>query len=143
MVLAGLKQRYTFANMGEIPAQWGRFAPYIGQVPAKVGVPDYGVVVSTADREGFDYLTAFPVADTSGLPAGFTTREIPAQRYAVFPHGGHVSTLCETIEAAFRQWLPTSGYQLTGNVDFLERYGENFDPEAGAGDLEIWVPIKG
>ncbi|HTE17102.1 MAG TPA: AraC family transcriptional regulator, partial [Armatimonadota bacterium] len=38
MLLAGLKQRYTFQNMAEIPAQWGRFAPYIGQVPGKIGI---------------------------------------------------------------------------------------------------------
>ena len=143
MILAGLKERYTFENMGEIPAQWGRFAPQIDTLPGKVGRDEYGVIVNTPEGNGFDYLAAVEVSDTSGLPDGFTHVEVPPQRYAVFPHPGHVSTLCETIDAAFSKWLPGSGYEATGAPDLLEHYGENFDPEIGAGDMEIWLPVRG
>jgi AraC family transcriptional regulator len=143
MVLAGLNQRYTYDNMETIPAQWERFVPYLGNVPARMGRVDYGVVVSTPDGKGFDYMTAFEVSDTSQLPADFTTREVPAQRYAVFPHPGPVVTMCETIDAIFDRWLPDSGCEMTGAPDFLERYGEKFNPEIGAGDIEIWLPVKG
>ncbi len=143
MVLAGLIQPYTDENMGEIPAQWGRFVPYIDTMPGRVGRAEYGVIVNTPDRKGFDYLAAVEVSGTSALPADMTRMAIPAQRYAVFPHPGHVSTLCETIDAAFSKWLPESGHTLTGAPDLLEHYGENFDPEIGAGDIEIWLPVKG
>ncbi|MBC8136621.1 MAG: AraC family transcriptional regulator [Fibrella sp.] len=143
MVLAGVTQHYTYDSMGAIPAQWQQFGPRIGTVPERTGTADYGVVVSTPGQPDFDYLTVFEVSDTTGLPADFTTMEIPAQRYAVFPHTGHVSTVCETIDAIFRKWLPKSGFEVTGKPDLLERYGENFNPATGAGDIEIWVPIKG
>lgn len=142
MVLAGFRERYNYEEMEKIPAQWARFGPRIGTVPAKVKPIDYGVVVSTPDRKGFDYLTVFEVSDTASLPPDFETLSVPAQRYAVFVHPGHVSRLCETIDAVFHQWLPKSGYDLTGNPDFLERYGEQFDPTTGTGDLEVWVPLQ-
>lgn len=142
MVLAGLRQPYTMEQADAIPTQWERFVAHLDQVPARTGGAAYGVVVSVPDQTGFDYMTVMEVSDTSNLPAGFTTLEIPAQKYAVFPHPGNLSTLRDTIQAAF-QWLSASGNQATGLPDFLERYGENFNPEAGAGDLEIWLPVKG
>src|SRR5688500_5941752 len=116
MALAGLTQRYTFDNVGNIPAQWARFAPHSGSVPAPVGQADYGVIVTTPDGTGLDYMTAFAVSDTSRLPAEFFTLDLPAQRYAVFPHPGTVATMCETIDAAFK-WLTASGYEAAGSPD--------------------------
>lgn len=142
MLLAGVNQHYTYGTMQLIPEQWHKFGPRIGTVPQRTGTVDYGVIVSTPGHPDFDYLTGFEVSTTSDLPADFTILEIPAQQYAVFTHSGHVSTLCETIDGAFQKWLPKSGFQHAGIPDFFERYGPDFDPMAGAGDLEIWVPVK-
>ena len=140
--LAGVQQHYTYANRREIPRQWNQFGPRIETVPERTGSADYGVVITTPGNPDFDYLTGFAVSDTAGLPADFTIKEIPAQRYAVFAHMGHVSTMCETIDAAFNQWLPKSECKTTGNPDFLERYGAGFDPVTGRGDIEIWLPVN-
>jgi AraC family transcriptional regulator len=142
-VLAGLSQRYTWETRTEIPALWGRFVPEVERVTNAIdGQVFYGLVTNTPDGEGFDYMAAVAVSEAAAdLPAGLTTYHVPAQRYAVFPHEGTLATLCETIDAVFNRWLPASGYAVTNTPTYLERYGENFDPVAGQGDLEIWMPI--
>jgi AraC family transcriptional regulator len=57
-----------------------------------------------------------------------------------------VSKLHETCDAIEREWLPRSQYAFAhgtpGAPGFFERYGEDFDPHTGSGDVEVWVPIK-
>jgi AraC family transcriptional regulator len=142
MVLGGLREHFTFENRSSIPGLWARFAPHIDVISEQAIPVTYGVIISTPGGDGFDYLAAVEVTDASRLPADSATLNLPAKRYAVFTHEGSISTLCETIDRVFHQWLPTVGQALTGNPDYFERYGEAFDPETGRGDVEIWVPIK-
>jgi AraC family transcriptional regulator len=144
MLLAGLRDYYRVATMSEIPGLWKRFAPYIGRVPGQVGGVTYGVCFPSSD--GFDYMAAVEVRSSEGLPDEFSVVTMPAERYAVFSHKGHVSKLPETCRAIEREWLPRSRYSLAlgtpGSPGFFERYGESFDPKIGAGDVEVWVPIR-
>ena len=39
------------------------------------------------------------------------------------------------------QWLPESGYEAVESPDF-ERYDATFEPRAGSGRVELWVPIR-
>jgi AraC family transcriptional regulator len=66
---------------------------------------------------------------------------IAAQRYAVFTHAEHISTIRRTIKTIWNKWLPESDHQLADAPNF-ERYGEAFDPRTGLGGLEIWIPIR-
>jgi AraC family transcriptional regulator len=91
----------------------------------------------------FQILTGVEVADLSGIPDEFSGVRLPAQKYAVFSHREHVSTIRNTIGAIFDTWLPGSGYEAVSSPPFLERYGENFNPTTLMGDIEIWVPVKG
>lgn len=140
-LVAGFNQRYTYQNMGDIPALWQRFAPHINATDQQVGTVCYGLIHGN-DDSGFEYMAALDVSTAEGLPEGFTTYKIPAQRYAVFPHDGHVSELSKTIDFIFHDWLPGSGMEPTGQPDLYERYGPDFDPAIGRGDVEVWVPIK-
>src|SRR5207253_7533104 len=142
MLIAGLDQRYEYDKTSEIPAQWGRFAPHIGSIPGQVGGVCYGVS-HEMDKTGFRYLAGVDVTSADGLPEGFSILQLPAQRYAVFPHREHVSKLSETCGAIGSQWLPQSGYEAVDSPVMLERYGEGFDPRTGMGDVEVWLPIKG
>ncbi|CAN5713201.1 hypothetical protein BH11ARM2_BH11ARM2_19240 [soil metagenome] len=142
MKLAGLRKGYTYDNMGEIPNLWHAFGPKIGEVPNGVGKAAYGLVISNGTENGFDYMAAVEVSSTEGIPDAFVTFEAPAHRYAVFPHEGHVSQLCETIDKAFKKWLPTSGQQHDGPPDLFEYYGPGFCPDKGTDDMEVWVPVK-
>ncbi len=74
-------------------------------------------------------------------PGEFARIRIPAQRYAVFSHRGHISTLRATVYTIWNKWLPASGHAHADAPDF-ERYDERFDAESGTGTVEIWLPIN-
>ena len=147
MRIAGLSGRFTMETMSDIPAQWPRFAPYIGKIPGQVGRVAYGVCFhASKGATGVEYLCGVEVSTAAGLPDGFSVASIPAQRYAVFRHHEHVSRLCQTLHA-ISSWLSQSGLEAApidaGAPDFFERYGEEFDPRSGMGGIEVWVPVKG
>lgn len=142
MLIAGPNATYTFAEREGIPKQWARFAPHIGKVPGQVGKTSYGVCWNYKPGQGFDYLTGVEVQDAAKLPKDFSQVRVPPQRYAVFTHQGHVSKIPATLDAIWQKWLPNSGHQ-PGDGPSFERYSEDFDPQKGAGGVEIWVPIQG
>jgi predicted transcriptional regulator YdeE len=140
MLIAGPNQSYSFESRANIPTQWAKFAPRIGQVPRQVGKTSYGVCWNYKPGVGFDYLTGVQVSDASSLPADFSQVCLPAARYAVFAHRQHVASIGNTLDAIWKKWLPNSGHEPTGAPSF-ERYTEEFDPKTGTGGIEVWVPI--
>jgi AraC family transcriptional regulator len=143
LLIAGLWGHFNTANWDEIPTQWRRLVSF-GNVPGKIGSAHYGVCFNRSD--GIDYLSGVEVSGSAGLPEEFCWVSIPAQRYAVFPHQEHVSKLRNTLEAIQDEWFPESGYEAThpaaSESVFFERYGEEFDPRTGMGDIEVWIPIS-
>jgi AraC family transcriptional regulator len=141
MLIAGLRTRYTQETVAGIPAQWQRFQPYLGNVPGQVGNVAYGVCCNGDDDGNVDYLCGVEVAGFSELPPELDRLRIAAQRYAVFRHAEHISTIRRTWFTIMNAWLPKSGHALADAPEF-ERYDESFDPATGQGGLEIWIPIK-
>ena len=143
--IAGMSAHVRPGDQDAINALWQRFAPHIGKVPGQVGgMVAYGAVSGSAT--GVDYLAGVEVTDTSNLPDGFSHVRLPAQKYAVFTHEGHVSKLFDTCTQIWRTWYPQSGLQhaqTAGAPQFFERYGEEYDPPKGVGGIEVWVPVKG
>jgi AraC family transcriptional regulator len=143
LLLAGLSCHYTTSTVRNIPEQWQRFGPQIGNIPGQVGRVAYGVCFNMSDDEdGFDYLSGVEVTDFSLLPEEMDRLALPAQSYLVFAHLEHVSKVGDTIHAIFTSWFPSSAFQRAPNSPFFERYGEKFDVESGRGDVEIWIPVK-
>jgi AraC family transcriptional regulator len=141
-LVAGLSARYDYESCGGgIPAQWQRFAPYIGNVAGQIGSDAYGVRYNS-DDSGLDYLCGVEVGEFSQLPPELSRVRVPANRYAVFTHRGHISAIRSTWHAIWNKWLPKSGHQLADAPDF-ERYGKEFDAKSGSGEVEIWVPLRG
>lgn len=146
ILIAGLRKIYAPTAMSNIPAQWQAFAPHIGKISGQVGRTAYGVCWQQADSANIEYLTGVEVSTFAGLPDDFTVVSLPAAKYAVFAHRGHVSKLYETC-GAISQWLPESGHQPAAASDaetpaFFERYSEEFDPQTGMGGMEVWVPLQ-
>jgi AraC family transcriptional regulator len=140
-LVAGLSVRYDYESCGAgIPAQWQHFGPYIGNVPGQVGAIAYGVRYNS-DDSGLDYLCGVEVGEFAQLPPELSRVRVPANRYAVFTHGGHISAIRSTWHTIWNKWLPRSGHHLADAPDF-ERYGADFDPRTGRGAVEIWVPLK-
>ena len=142
MLIAGLQERFTPETATDIPSLWRRLAPHLGRIPGQVDRVAYGVVSNMAGADGgFDYLSGVEVSDAGALHGSLVSISLPAHHYAVFAHGGHVSSLKDTIANIWDRWLPASGYKSSTMPGLLERYGEGFNPGTGFGDIEVWVPV--
>ena len=140
-LVAGLGERYNCESGAAIPGQWQRFHQLIAHIPDRVGQVAYGVCCNGDDAGNFDYVAGVEVADFSELPRAFSRVRIPEQKYAVFTHGEHISTIRRTVSTIWNQWLPASGLKAADAPNF-ERYDVTFDPATGNGGLEIWVPVR-
>ena len=144
LLVAGLRQHYTSETVNDIPALWRRL-PF-GKIPTQLGHMAYGVLFTQSDAAGgFDYLAGVEVSGVSMVLADLTYVKIPAQKYAIFCHRGHVSKLKDTAAAIWHEWLPAShrnvSHPAAGAPQMIEYYAENFDPETGLGDIEVWLPL--
>ena len=137
--VAGLARRYTMPDNAGIPGQWQAFTPWFGRVPGQVGMAGYGVCFNF-DGCAFDYMAGVEVAGDADLPAGLTSVELPAGRYAVFEHTGHVSGITRTFDAIWRTAIPELGL-TPAQAPAFEFYGERFDPATATGVVEIWVAL--
>ncbi|MGA7810220.1 AraC family transcriptional regulator [Bradyrhizobium sp.] len=141
-LVAGIGDRFSHDNGAGIPGLWQRYQQMVGEIPDRVGQVAYGVCCNGDDSGNFDYIAGVEVSDFSDLPRRFSRVRIPEQKYAVFAHGEHVSTIRRTVNTIWNHWLPSSGLKAADAPNF-ERYDENFDPNTGNGGFEIWVPIRG
>lgn len=142
LLVAGLGERITHENNGAgIPSQWHRFHQEVDSIPARIGKIAYGVCCNGDDAGNFDYIAGVEVTDFSDLPREFSRVRIPEQKYAVFTHSEHISTIRRTVNTIWNHWLPMSGMKAADAPNF-ERYDEKFDPMTGNGGLEIWIPVR-
>jgi AraC family transcriptional regulator len=143
LAIAGIGARFTGDDKAGIPALWQRLHPYLGHVPGQRGRTAYGLMTNLfAGSGGYYYLAGIEVADLSDIPREFTGIRLPPQPYAKFTHRGHITTIVSAAKAIWRDWLPGSGHTLGDMPDFLECYGEDFDPWTGSGGFEMWLPLK-
>lgn len=137
--IAGLSARYNHDTAAGIPALWQRYVAH-AKMATRATPYEYGVCIDTGSTTdpGFDYICGLEVAGRA--PSGLSLFAIPAQRYAVFFHAGHISAIRSTWRAIFYTWLPASSLRATGGPEF-ERYDARFDGATGDGGVEIWIPV--
>jgi AraC family transcriptional regulator len=109
LLIAGLGERYNHENGAGIPGQWQRFHQSVANIPGRIGPVAYGVCCNGDDAGNFDYIAGVEVADFSDLPREFSGVRIPEQKYAVFTHRDHISTIRRTVNTIWNHWLPASG----------------------------------
>lgn len=145
LLVAGLREPLDQNAAQRIPKLWQQLTSGWDLITQRVDNVGYGVCIHLRGHEYY-YMAACTVWDFTGLDASLSPFIIPSQTYAVFSHSGSVQTIRTTIDIAFDQWLPTSGYRHAvaqeNSLHFFERYGETFDPHSGTGDIEIWLPVK-
>ena len=141
MLIAGISARYNGERRGGIPSQWQRFMPYFEHFPDRLNEDAYGVMYNTDDAGNMEYLCGVQVRNFGRTPPELTTLRIPPQRYAIFKHRDHISTISGTFTAIWTRWLPESGHEVA-DAPTLEVYGREFDPHSGHGGLDVWLPIK-
>jgi AraC family transcriptional regulator len=145
--LAGYSRILTFDQVGEIPQLWQKFDGIWGNIPGQVDREGYGVCYVPPDGNPgcFGYFAAVKVAMDAEISEDMVEMMIPAHRYAVIPHEGHVTTFGDTIRALTEAWLPQSGYSAPipgpGDALFFEHYAEDFNPDTGHNGMEVWQPL--
>ena len=139
-LVAGVGGRFSHENCAGIPLLWRRYHQEVENISNRVGQVAYGVCCNGDDAGNFDYIAGVEVADFSDLSREFGRVRISEQKYAVFTHRDHISSIRRTVNTIWNHWLPESGLTLADAPNF-ERYDENFDPVTGNGRLEIWVPV--
>jgi AraC family transcriptional regulator len=143
MRVVGIAERYDTVTMNRIPEQWAHFQQRLADVRGRTDPAQFGICYQLSETPfAFEYLTAVMVGDDAPLPEGFVEKRLPARRHAVFTHRGHPSGLRPLMDAIFQDWLPGSGHRAAGNPDFVEVYGEAFDPVRLEGVIEVWVPLE-
>ena len=143
LLIAGLAERHDCLKPEQVPAQWQRFAPFIDSVPNGVGLAAFGRVSDLFfGGDSFQYISGVEVSDVFDLQPELSALRLPAQRYAAFAHDGHVARMRSTIHTIFNRSLEELRLDAGDLPNFVEYYGPGFDPEAGVGDVEIWVPLR-
>ena len=141
MRVAGLLERHDLSRGNPIPAQWQRFSPYIGNIEGAVGRATYGLV-GLSDGPFCDYMCAVEVGEHAEIPPELAIAELPPARIARLGHRGHITSIRSTIEAVYREWLPSSGEVQTDPSRFLEYYSGDFNNRTGLGTVEIWIGLN-
>ena len=142
--VVGMAGHFTPATASRIPELWERFARGpMETVPHRRGTHTFGICADAdpvAPEAGFTYVAAVEVSHIDDVPAGLVALTVPASRYAVFTHAGHISRLPDTVKQIWGDWLPAAPYRHVAAPDF-ELYDERWDPATGEGDIDVWVPI--
>jgi AraC family transcriptional regulator len=142
MRVVGLAERYDPVTMNRIPEQWAHFQQRLADVRGRIDPAQFGIFYQRGEKPfAFEYVTAVMVGDDAPVPAGLVEKRLPARRHAVFSHRGEPSGLRSLVDSIFHEWLPQSGQEAGGNPDFVEVYGEDFDPVRLEGVIEVWVPL--
>jgi len=141
LLLFGLARRCRAVGDPGIPAQWNSFAPHIGHIAGQIGGVAYGACYNSDDSGNYDYLCGVAVQQFPAQPTELTRLRIPGNRYAVFEHRGHISTIAGTFKGIWETGLANAGLRAA-DAPLFERYGEQFDGRTGLGGLEIWIPVK-
>ena len=136
--VVGMTLRCSFMDPSGIPALWRDFNERLDEI-ASTPRPAFGVCFD-GDDTGFRYLAGME-PDDGKTPQGMERLDIPAGRYAVFTHDGHISNFPKTVYTIWNKALAEAKLCPAGTPDF-EVYDERFNVETGRGQVDIWIPVK-
>lgn len=128
-------------------ANWEAFSQLfqgIGGLTAQLShcVAIYPDEVEVGKPARFDAGVVFADGQTPPAPAGLAYQTLAGGRWAVFRHVGPYDTLWQTWQAAYRDWLPTSGATLRDTVPF-EDYRDDASKVAPEQlRTDILIPIQ-
>lgn len=147
LFISGIQRAYPTGTLHRAVEQWGVLPAVLPQIVGRVGANTYGLWFDLFKKDQPSQLvTGAQVGQFAPISNALNLYEIPALRYAIFTHRGHVSDLSKTLEEVFEKWLPRSGkkhFQAQGgSPDYMEVYPPGFVAETGLGPIELWVPIN-
>lgn len=139
--VVGLSVRCTFETNAVISKLWPKFNQREREVPEPVKGAAYGVCCDMQPDGHFRYVAGFE-SRAKHVPDGLDFVDLPAGRYAVFQHVGHISGFNKTVYTIWNKALPDAGLEPAGRPDF-ELYDHRYHDATCDGIVEIWIPING
>jgi AraC family transcriptional regulator len=136
----GIAGVFSPGEMQNIPGLWRRFMSVYPSINHQRGGAPVGICRAPISGPSFEYACATEVDEITDVPAGAKGIRVPAARYAVFRHAGHVSTVRGTYRKIFDHALPEHNWTIPDGP-VLEKHDTGFDPVSGEGGIAIWVPI--
>ena len=133
-------------NFKVIGPLWQRFMAVASRIPNRVGHDMFGVMYWRPEAQRghpheLQYIARAPVSSTSNVPDGMIAYTVPECTFAVFTHRGRIEKLGETLEQAYRDWLPNSNYRHAGIAD-VELYDDRFCHGGPDSEMEYWISVK-
>lgn len=137
----GIGARCSFENNSAIPGLWQTFNAREGEVEDPVSWAAIGVCCDGDGKGNFRYVAGYEVGPKTARPKGMDDVTVPAGRYAVFTHSGHIGDFAKTVYTIWNKALPDAGLEPRMAPDF-ELYDQRFNADTGRGEVEIWIPVR-
>jgi AraC family transcriptional regulator len=139
--IVGIGLDCAFDTISDIPSVWQAFNSREDEVPNAKGQASYGVCTVAESSGRFRYIAGCASDVETGLPHGMERIVLPAGRYAVFTHKGHIAELPKTVFTIWNKSLSENALTVREAPNF-ELYDKRFDPKTGRGVVEVWIPIE-
>ncbi|SMO45959.1 GyrI-like domain-containing protein [Fodinibius sediminis] len=147
MLIAGLSREYPSCGPFEVTSLWDEFNRLLLRLPIPNKDITYGLCSDPGAEGGLEYTCGVEISgnwDLPSLPNHISIKQLASHAYAIFEHRGSVTDIRTTCDAIYKEWIPQTEYTTSPeDIDFFfERYGREFDPRRGKGDIQIWIPIN-
>lgn len=126
----------------KLPSLWNEFLPRMADIEDKISGVAYGVIQQTIEKTDLlEYYAAVEVSQTSNIPVGMVSLEIPESKYAKFIHKGDPANINNTVNYIYSSWLMQSNKRHTYSSD-LEIYGSEYIPNSDESIINYAIPIE-
>ncbi|PJI84648.1 AraC family transcriptional regulator [Yoonia maricola] len=136
----GMSARCSFGNNAPIPPLWQTLNARVGAFDERALAVGYGVCCDADGHGNFRYVAGFAGIANTAIPKGMDDVMIPAGKYAVFVHKGHIADFPKTVYTVWNKALPDAGLTPRQAPEF-ELYDHRFDVTTGRGVVELWIPV--
>ncbi len=125
-------------NKKDCPDIWTKFMPRINELTNKNPGVCYGLCIMLNETD-FRYIAAVETDDE--IPEGMIELEIPDSDYVMITHKGHVSKMCSTWDALYKEVLPKSGREEIKEGISFEYYDHRYKDDE-TNETDLYIPVK-
>lgn len=152
MSLVGVQTKFIASiseasnNFKVISKLWQEeFGPRRHEIQNLAGSNNAGVMLPHAGLKSHPdemmYVACTPIKGAAPIPKGMVKVEVPAGKYAVFTHKGHIENISHTVNYIYGSWLPKAKEEVR-HAPHVELYDHRFGVNSPDSEMEICVPVK-
>lgn len=118
---------------------WALLRSHLKESEAEVGQRQFAA--SRCKGQSFEYFVGIPKSDSAQTNSQLVELKLGKAEYATIVHMGPISKISKTLDFIWKEWLPNSDYESTGEFE-LEIYDERFSPSSAESEMEIGIPVR-